>query len=46
MHRYLKVKGGFLGVEVKRVNDKPVAIFRHYGVDGSVYNEETIKNEK
>jgi alkaline phosphatase D len=46
MHRYLKVQGGFLGVEVKRVNDKPIAIFRHYAVDGSVYNEETIKNEK
>lgn len=40
MHRYLKVKGGFLSVVVKRVNEKPQIVFRHHGVDGSVYNED------
>ena len=40
MHRYLKVVGGFLRVEVKRVNNKPVAIFRHHNVTGKVLNED------
>jgi len=40
MHRYLKVKGGFLSVTVVRIKGTPNIIFRHYGVDGSVYNED------
>jgi len=40
MHRYLKVKGGFLSVTVDRVSGIPKITFRHYGVDGSVYNED------
>lgn len=42
MHRYLKIKGGFLSVTVERVNDKPTITFRHHGVDGSIYNEDVI----
>ena len=45
MHRYLKVKGGFLSVLIQRRADKPVAVVRHYGVDGSVRNKETITAE-
>ena len=40
MHRYLKVKGGFLSVTVDRESGKPAITFRHYGVDGDVYNED------
>ncbi|MFC2142649.1 alkaline phosphatase D family protein [Acidobacteriota bacterium] len=42
MHRYLRIKGGFLSVTVERVNEMPTIIFRHHGVDGSVYNEDII----
>jgi alkaline phosphatase D len=40
MHKYLNVVGGFLRVEVKREQDKPVAIFRHHGVNGELLNED------
>jgi len=43
MHKYLKVKGGFLSVLIERDNDQPRAIFTHHGVDGSVYNTDVIK---
>jgi len=42
MHRYLKVKGGFLSVVVDRVDDVPRIVFRHHGIDGSIYNEDII----
>ncbi|MHC4883015.1 MAG: alkaline phosphatase D family protein [Planctomycetota bacterium] len=42
MHRYLKIKGGFLSVTVERVNGTPTIIFRHHGIDGSIYNEDVI----
>lgn len=42
MHEYLKIKGGFLSVTVERNNGKPVVTFRHYGTDGSIYNEDLI----
>jgi alkaline phosphatase D len=45
MHRYLKVKGGFLSINIQRVADKPMAIFRHYGVNGKVLNEDVIAAE-
>ena len=44
-NRYLKIVGGFLSVEVKRDAGKPVAIFRHHGVDGAVLNEVIMKAE-
>lgn len=40
MHRYLRIKGGFLAVTVERVEGKPAITFRHYGPDGKVYHEE------
>lgn len=40
MHQYLKVKGGFLRVEVFRLRDEPRIAFRHYGVTGELYNED------
>jgi alkaline phosphatase D len=43
MHRYLNVVGGFLAVDVERQADKPVAIFRHHGVDGSVLHEDIME---
>ena len=42
MHKYLKIKGGFLLVEIKRVDGQTQALMTHYGVDGSVYNQVTI----
>ncbi len=40
MHKYLNIVGGFLRVDVKREKSKPVAIFRHHGVNGKVLNED------
>lgn len=42
MHRYLRVKGGFLSVTVEREGEAPVAIFRHHDVGGQVRNEERL----
>ena len=46
MHKYLKIRGGFLSVIVERNNGKPEIIFRHYGTDGSIYNEDVIRLSK
>ena len=41
MHQYLNVTGGFLSVTVEsETSDNPVAIFRHYGTDGQISNED------
>jgi len=40
MHRYLRIKGGFLTALVERVNATPTITFRHYGTDGKIYNED------
>ena len=45
MHRYLKVKGGFLAVDIERVDGSPRAVFTHHGVDGTVYNRDVIAAE-
>ena len=42
MHRYLKIKGGFLSVTVERTGGRPTATFRHHAVDGSIYNEDRL----
>ena len=39
-HRYLNVIGGFLEGVVDRENNIPVLIFRHFGVDGDLLNED------
>ncbi|HYW95087.1 MAG TPA: alkaline phosphatase D family protein, partial [Bacteroidales bacterium] len=41
-HRFLRVKGGFIGVKVDRENDKPFIVFTHYDVDGKVVHEERM----
>ena len=46
MHRYLRVKGGFLSVTVDREEDVPVATFRHHDVDGKVVNEVALRSER
>ncbi|MDB4438323.1 alkaline phosphatase D family protein [bacterium] len=40
MHQYLNIRGGFLRVDVDRVDGKPQVTFRHHGVDGKVLNED------
>ena len=37
---YYRPKGGFLAVEVSRLDGVPTATFRHYGVTGEVFNED------
>jgi len=43
MHRYLKVRGGFLSVRVERKDGAPQMILTHHGVDGSVFNREVLE---
>jgi len=43
-HEFLRVKGGFLGVEVNRENDVPKIVFTHYDVDGNAVNTKIITN--
>ncbi len=42
MHRYLKIKGGFLAVTIEQVDGQTRAIFRHYGINGEIYNEDMV----
>jgi len=42
MHRYLRVKGGFLSVTVDREGDTAFATFRHHDVSGEARNEERL----
>ena len=41
-HRYLNVIGGFLEGVVDREDNIPVLIFRHFGVDGNLLNEDRL----
>ncbi len=45
MHRYLKIEGGFLSVDIERKQGAAQAIFTHHGVDGAVYNRDVMKSE-
>jgi alkaline phosphatase D len=38
-HRFLRVKGGFLGIKIYRKNQNPTISFTHFDVDGNVVNE-------
>ena len=40
MHKYLKIKGGFLQVEISRAEGTPQVAFRHHGVEGQLYHED------
>lgn len=42
VHRFLRVKGGFLHGEVSHVNGTPTLTFQHYDVDGNVVHEEVF----
>jgi alkaline phosphatase D len=39
-HKFLRVKGGFIGIKVDRQNGKPFIKFTHNDVDGNKVNEE------
>ena len=41
-HKFLRVKGGFLAVKIHRENNKPIAKFQHYDVDGNMVHEVII----
>ena len=41
-HRFLRVEGGFLKVNVSREDDKPVIAFQHCDVDGHVVHKEVF----
>lgn len=41
-HRFLRIKGGFLSVDVERADDKPRIAFRHHDVHGEIVHEETF----
>jgi len=41
-HRFLRVKGGFLGVNVFRENNQPRIDFIHYDVDGNIMHKEML----
>ena len=44
-HKFLRVKGGFLGVNVYRKKDNAVIEFIHYDVDGNEVNKEIMKTQ-
>lgn len=44
-HKYLQIKGGFLGVNVKRSKDVPLITLTHYDVDGAMQHRETFASE-
>jgi alkaline phosphatase D len=41
-HRFLRIKGGFLSVDVERSEDQPRISFRHHDVNGGVVHEESF----
>jgi alkaline phosphatase D len=45
-HRFLRIKGGFLSVDVGRSEDKPRISFRHHDVNGKVVHEESFSPGK
>ena len=44
-HKFLRIEGGFLSVNVKRENDIPQITFTHHDVDGNPVNVEVFKGE-
>lgn len=41
-HRFLRIKGGFLSVDVDRAHNTPRISFRHHDVLGNIVNEESF----
>ena len=46
MHRYLKVKGGFLSVAIDRDARGARATMTHHGVDGTTYHQDVVMGEQ
>jgi alkaline phosphatase D len=46
MHQYLNITGGFLSVAVDRTHGALRVVFRHHGIDGTVYNEDIVHLEE
>jgi alkaline phosphatase D len=44
-HRFLRIKGGFLAVDVERANNEPRMTIRHHDVRGKVVHEEVLLNQ-
>jgi len=44
-HRFLRIKGGFLSVDVDRADGKPRISFRHHDVRGAVVHEEIFSRQ-
>jgi alkaline phosphatase D len=44
-HRFLRIKGGFLSVDVNRTADQPRISFRHHDVLGKIVHEETFSRQ-
>ena len=44
-HKFLRIEGGFLSVNVKREGGKPQITFTHHDVDGNPVNVEVFKGE-
>jgi alkaline phosphatase D len=42
-HKFLRIKGGFLSVTVKRIDGKPTITFTHHDVDGNKVNREIFE---
>jgi alkaline phosphatase D len=41
-HRYLKIAGGFLSVEIERFDGRPRAVLRHHAVNGEINYEDIL----
>ncbi|MDO8543352.1 MAG: alkaline phosphatase D family protein [Opitutaceae bacterium] len=46
IQKFFRLKGGFLSVEIKRVNDRPVMLIRHHDVQGAVVHESIIDSAR
>jgi alkaline phosphatase D len=44
-HKFLRIEGGFLSVNVKRVDGKPTITLTHHDVDGNKVNREIFASE-
>lgn len=44
-HRFLRIKGGFLSVDVDRFENQPRITFRHRDVNGQVIHEEVLSSK-
>lgn len=44
-HRFLRIKGGFLSVDVDRSENQPRIAFRHHDVHGKVVHEEILTHQ-